>query len=357
MRASIVIRTKDEAPRLRLTLASLSRQTVRTEIVVVNDGSSDATPAVIAEAARALPITRVDHAAARGRSAAANAGARAASGEILLFLDGDMLAAPDWVERHLAAHEVARDGVPRVARGENFHFRGTRFLLDPETGTPRPGEEERVARMPRDELERSRITREQVLERFDELARRAEPGIYPGAGPRRLQEIEIDALRRHPDCNVLWAAASGANQSARRDLFIAAGGFDEAIDVNEHRELALRLTCRGARMAFAEGARTWHMTHRSGWRDPLVETGWELAFWRAHPLPEVKLLPVLWACLGAAHRLPPDARIHSLPELEEAARGGRNVDYDAVRRLIGGLPDLPGASFAPRRSAEGAAST
>lgn len=47
MRASIVIRTKDEAPRLRLTLASLSRQTVRTEIVVVNDGSSDATPAVI----------------------------------------------------------------------------------------------------------------------------------------------------------------------------------------------------------------------------------------------------------------------------------------------------------------------
>lgn len=341
MKASVVIRSKDEAPRLRLALASLVRQTTAAEIVVVDDGSSDETPATIAEAARSLPIVAVTHATARGRSAASNAGARAASGDILLFLDGDMLAAPDWVERHLAVHAALRgDGRPRVARGENFHFRGTRFLLDPETGTPRPGEEARVARMSQAELDRLRVTRADVLERFDELAGRAEPGIYPGAGPRELQEIELDALRNHPDCPVLWAAASGANQSVPRDAFLAAGGFDEAIDTNEHRELALRLTARGARMAFAEGARTYHLTHRSGWRDPLVETGWELAFWRAHPLPAVKLLSVFWACLGEAARVPAEARIRSLPELEQAARGDRHVDYDAVRRMIGGLPEL-----------------
>ncbi len=104
---------------------------------------------------------------------------------------------------------------------------------------------------------------------------------------------------------MLWAAASGANQSVRRDFFLAAGGFDEAIDTNEHRELALRLTARGARMAFAEGARTYHLTHRSGWRDPLVETGWELAFWRAHPLPAVKLLSVFWAASARRPAFPP----------------------------------------------------
>ena len=347
MKASIVVRSKDEAPRLRLALASLTRQTMAAEIVVVDDGSSDATQAVIAEAARALPLAAVTHATARGRGAASNAGARAATGDLLLFLDGDTLAAPDWVERHVAVHVAARaDGRPRIARGENFHFRGTRFLLDPETGTPRPGEEARVAKLSRDELDRMKVTRADVLERFDELARRAEPGIYPGAGPRRLQEIEIDALRHHPECTVLWAAASGANQSVRRDAFLAAGGFDEAIDNNEHRELALRLTGLGARMAFAEGARTYHLTHRTGWRDPLAETGWEIAFWRAHPLPAVKLLAVFWACVGAAQRIPPEARIHSLPELEEAASGTRGIDFDAVRRRIGGLPDLPAASAA-----------
>ena len=58
------------------------------------------------------------------------------------------------------------------------------------------------------------------------------------------------------------------------------------------------------------------------------------------PLPEVKLLSVFWAGFGAGHRVPPQARIDTLPELERAARGERNIDYDAVRRGIGNLADL-----------------
>jgi glycosyltransferase involved in cell wall biosynthesis len=335
--ASVVVRTKDEAARLRLTLASLERQTARFEVVVVNDGSSDATPEVIADAARRLPLRAVTHATAHGRSAASNAGARAATGEVLLFLDGDTLAAPDLVERQLAVHA---DGRPRIGRGENLHLRCTRFLEDPESGTPRPGEASRLAKLAPGELDRLRVTRAQVVDRFADIDRRAEPGNYPGAGPRRLQELEIDALRHHPSCTVLWAASAGANLSVRRDAFRDAGGFDEELDNNEHRELALRLVERGAAMAFAEGARSYHLTHRVGWRDPLVESAWEPVFWRAHPLPAVKLLAVFWACLGAAERIPPEARIQSLPELEAAARGDRNVDYDAIRRLIGNLPEL-----------------
>jgi hypothetical protein len=174
---------------------------------------------------------------------------------------------------------------------------------------------------------------------FGALARRAEHGIYPGAGPRRLQELELDALRRHPECTVLWAAACGSNLSVRRDAFVAAGGYDDALDHNEHRELALKLCERGARMVPVDGARAYHLTHRAGWRDPLLETGWEHVFWRAHPQPAVKLLSVFWACLGAATPVPPEARIASLPELESAARGERQVDYDEVRRRLG-LPAL-----------------
>ncbi|HMK69258.1 MAG TPA: glycosyltransferase family A protein, partial [Stellaceae bacterium] len=185
MRVSVVLRSRDEADRLRLTLASLTRQTVGAEIVVVDDGSVDHTPNVIAEAAASLPLTVVRHETARGRSAAANAGARAATGELLLFLDGDTLAGREFVAQHATLHAT---GDRLVARGETFHLRGTRFLRDPETGSPAPGQEARIARLPAVELQQIRVTRAQVLDDFAAIERKANPGIYPGAGPQRLYE-------------------------------------------------------------------------------------------------------------------------------------------------------------------------
>jgi GT2 family glycosyltransferase len=333
---SVVIRSKDEADRLRLTLASLTRQTEPCEVVVVNDGSTDHTRAVLGEAAGGLALTVVHHDAPLGRSAASNAGARAATGEILIFLDGDTLAHPDLASRHAAAH-AARAGL--IGRGETFHLRCTRFLRDPETGSPRPEEAERVARMSAAELERLKVTRRQVLEDFDAIDRRAEPGVYPGAGPRRLQELEFDALRNAPNCEVLWAAACGSNLSVPRRAFLDAGGFNAAIDNTEHRELALRLCRAGLRMGPVEDARTYHLTHRTGWRDPLKETDWEAVFHAAHPIPAVPLLAVFWASVSPQSHLPPEARIASLEALAAAARGETSVDYTAARAQLG-LPPL-----------------
>src|ERR1700738_3042578 len=136
--ASIIIRSKDEADRLRLTLTSLAGQTETAELIVVNDGSTDHTEWTLAEAAKVIPLAAIHHESAKGRSAAANAGAARAKGDILIFLDGDTLAAPDFVACHLNAHS----GPTRaIARGETFHLRGTRFFWDPEAGTPKPGEE------------------------------------------------------------------------------------------------------------------------------------------------------------------------------------------------------------------------
>ena len=60
MRASVVVRSKDEADRLRLTLRSLSRQTVAPQVVVVNDGSTDATEAVLDEAEPLVELVELD---------------------------------------------------------------------------------------------------------------------------------------------------------------------------------------------------------------------------------------------------------------------------------------------------------
>lgn len=323
MRATVVIRSKDEADRLRLTLTSLACQTERAEVVVVNDGSSDHTRDIIAEMQDKLDLVAVHHDAPAGRSGAANAAAAQASGEIVIFLDGDTLAAPDMVARHMEHHRLD-DGL--IVRGETWHLRCTRLFLDPEAGTPRPGEEVKVERMSTAELARSVVTRHQVRDAFDMIDRRAQPGIYPGFGPRKLYELEMEALKTQSDCAVLWAAASGANQSLSRAAFLDSGGFHPDITINEHRELALRLCEQGLRMAGCR-ARTYHMIYRSGWRDPLNEPDWEEIFYGAHPLPEVALLPLLWESLSDTNNLPAPSRILSLPELARAA--------DRCRGLVG----------------------
>ena len=312
---TIVVRSHNEAPRLTLTLASLSRQAGAPEIVVVNDGSSDGTADAIRAALETMPLACVTHEAARGRSAAANAGAAAASGDILLFLDGDTLAAPDLAEAHRKVHERA-EGL--IGRGETWHLRCTRFLLDPEAGTPMPEHRQRFGRLPQDEIARMRVTRAQILGDFAAIARRGSPGIYPGAGPRALFEREMEALRDDPSCPVLWAAACGANLSIRRTDFIAAGGFDERLDINEHRELAFRLCAGGRRIVAAEGARTYHMIHRAGWRDPLEDDGWERVFRRRHPTAPIDLLKSFWA--GFSDRPADAAPIRTLSELGAAAQ-------------------------------------
>lgn len=337
MRMSVVVRSKDEADRLRLTLVSLARQTRPAEIIVVDDGSTDHTRKVLAEAAAWLSFKLVTHESARGRGGASNAGAAAATGDVFLFLDGDTLAHPEVVERHTALH---RAGDSVVGRGETYHLRGTRFLQDPEAGTPRPGEEARLARLSPVERSRLRVTRRDVIENFAGIEDRAQPGIYPGVGPRQLYELEMDALRHHPECEVLWAAASGNNLSVAAEDFRQVGGFDEKLNFTEQRELALRLCRNGARMAPVTGARTYHLTHRSGWRDPLKDTSWEAIFYEAHPLPSVKLLSVFWAGFSANYRIPREARIDSLPDLAKACRTRSDFDHDAVRRLIPGLLTL-----------------
>ena len=332
MSLSVVVRTRNEADRLRLTLASLAVQTAQSEVVVVNDGSSDHTYDVIEDAVRSSGVKAVHIEAPKGRSGAANAGARAARSEFLLFLDGDTLAGPDLVRRHMEVHARSPKS---VARGELLHLRGTRFLRDPELCTPQLNATDKVDRLSRAERDRLRITRSEIACNFPTIHDRAEFGLYPGVAPRMLQNLELQAIRQSPLCSVNWAAASGSNQSVPREAFLALGGFNESLDINEHRELALRLCKFGLKMTVAEGARSYHMTHRSGWRDPLEDHGWELAFYGLHPIPEVKLLSVLWASLAPNRRVPQRFRIDSLPALESAARLLSGKEIDNVRAALG----------------------
>jgi GT2 family glycosyltransferase len=83
---------------------------------VVDDGSTDETPRVIAEAAAGpAPVRPVRLPHNRGRAAARNAGIHVARAPLVVFVDSDVLVLPDFLQRHLQVHRDA--GRPVLARG------------------------------------------------------------------------------------------------------------------------------------------------------------------------------------------------------------------------------------------------
>ncbi|PRZ06549.1 glycosyltransferase involved in cell wall biosynthesis [Isoptericola sp. CG 20/1183] len=100
---SVVVPARDAAGHLPDALGSLQRQDLdlcELEVVVVDDGSTDDTLAVLEEASSRLPALRwVHHRTPQGVSAARNRGVREARGRWVTFLDPD-----DWYfPGHLAA--------------------------------------------------------------------------------------------------------------------------------------------------------------------------------------------------------------------------------------------------------------
>lgn len=102
-RVSIIIPTYNKAEYLNFTLAAFCTQTYKDfEIVVVNDGSTDATDEVIeayGDKLNIIPVLQQN----LGRSAARNAGLSQASGDIVIFNDDDRIPNPSFVAQHVKA--------------------------------------------------------------------------------------------------------------------------------------------------------------------------------------------------------------------------------------------------------------
>jgi glycosyltransferase involved in cell wall biosynthesis len=91
---SVIIPTLNEAKRLPALLAALQNQTRNPHQIIVCDGHSDDQTLQIAQNAGVTALQ-----APRGVSKQRNHGARAAMGELLVFLDADDLPAPDFLEK------------------------------------------------------------------------------------------------------------------------------------------------------------------------------------------------------------------------------------------------------------------
>src|SRR4249919_1815401 len=122
MRISVILPAKNEAEGLERTLPVLRARFPEAEVIVVDDGSTDATPTVAAgQGARVLSSPY-----SMGNGAAIKRGARAANGDILVFMDADGQHDPGLIQQLLDQLDAgfdmavgARDasGQANVSRG------------------------------------------------------------------------------------------------------------------------------------------------------------------------------------------------------------------------------------------------
>ena len=109
LRLSVVAPVYNVATYLPVFLDSLAAQTLPAsefEIVAVDDGSTDASPAVLEKHAARMPNLRLLRQENGGLSAARNTGLREAKGEWVAFADSDDIVAPGTYARWLARAEA-----------------------------------------------------------------------------------------------------------------------------------------------------------------------------------------------------------------------------------------------------------
>lgn len=117
-RVSVLVPARDEAANLRRLLPALrASRHIDLEVLVLDDGSRDATRAVVREHAALDPRVRLIEGAPlpagwTGKNWACHQLAHHARGEILLFCDADVVPGPDAVARTVTA--IATDGADVV---------------------------------------------------------------------------------------------------------------------------------------------------------------------------------------------------------------------------------------------------
>jgi len=113
---SVVIPTYNRLETLAHVVPTLLAQDLapeRYELLVCDSNSTDGTAEFLAGVHAQHPNVRHFPGAYGGRAAARNAGIRAASGDVVLFNDADILASPDLLSQHLRRHRE-RGGIAVV---------------------------------------------------------------------------------------------------------------------------------------------------------------------------------------------------------------------------------------------------
>jgi hypothetical protein len=202
---SVVTPCYNSAPFVAETVeAVLAQRYPQVEHIVVDDGSTDESWAVLEHYAGRITAVRVPK--NRGGSHARNLGASMARGSFLMFLDADDLISPDTLDALVAAAGACPQAIA-FSRWRRLRCAGGEWRLAPaEVPLPAP--------------------------QADHL-RSWLDGVWV------------------PPAAVLW----------RREVYESTGGWDEALTFNDDGDLMMRALAGGARLVPAGGGEAYYRVH------------------------------------------------------------------------------------------------
>jgi glycosyltransferase involved in cell wall biosynthesis len=289
---SVVIPTYNRLETLRVVLPKLLDSDVRAdrfEIIVADSNSVDGTAEFLRDVATAYPNVRRLPGPYSGRAEARNAGITAARGEIVFFMDSDIIASPDLLTQHLSGHRQ-------------------------ESGIAIVGMEVQV----------------DTLEEYERKC--ANPALRKplhGTVPKRLS----------------WLYFLTGNASVRRSELMRAGLFDETFTGYGHEDLELgyRLEKAGLRIAYEPRAVNYHWQYIpfSEQKEKMKLAGRStVRFYRKHPDPMVKLRLGMTPISLSAHSLLSGSGVLDHLEREAAERAGPAREIVYQYHYVSGIKEM-----------------
>ncbi len=265
--ATVIIPCRNKLATLREVLRGLQQQSFphdRFDVLVVDDGSTDGTPAFVEGLAAAggaprISLLRVPPHDDVCPGMVRNHGLARAEGEIVIFLDADVLVGPELVAEHVATQRAR----PGALVGYVYAY-----PLAAADRTP-----EKMKAPPIGE----------VLARLPDLLRE---------DPKHWKDGRETHYRIWPDmdtCPMPWLFFWGGNSSLPLALARELGGFDEAFKNwgFEDVELGYRLWKRGVPFTLRREAWGFHYPHPTGSDDRRFLNLYQ--FLRKHPEPYAEL--------------------------------------------------------------------
>lgn len=214
---SVVVLTYNSCHDLSLCLASFQSQTIdlgKVQIVIVDDGSTDATSEVVETFRGLLNIDYfvLKHTGSRGGNR--NFGVSKVKAEIMLLLDGDMILSKDFLEKHIANTRFSKDTISMGKRRRPY------------------------------KADESKITPAWIRDSFIALE-----GLPCLDDERLIFELAMKSLNLDP--GGIFAMVFSHNICLWKERFDEIGGFDEAFSKlwgTEDVELGYRLVKAGCKV-------------------------------------------------------------------------------------------------------------
>ncbi len=232
LRVSVVVPAHNSQQSVERLVLSLGRQTYPHELLdvtVVDDASTTPVMLPTDEQGVAINVVRQESDGRFGAGRARNRGVLESSGDIVVFLDADMLVEPTFIEEHARWHHLVDHAVV--------------------TG---------VLRFVDIDLDQEQLGRLFEARTFGQVMSGRE---------HDSQEWRVEHFARTADLTMdapgLFRSTIGAVLSVRRNLFGAVGGFRElGIRGIEDTELGYRLHTGGGLFIVERGSSPWHQGRR-----------------------------------------------------------------------------------------------